>query len=189
MLREEINQIYQLGTERYCTDQMFNWAYNYTKQALVNSGNPNAEPSRQYMIIIIINRFQLDLMQLLEEHKNEYTTSIKSFDLYDAQKQQIANIAKKANGTSTTVGGGAAGAASGFMFGGIIGAAIGGVIGALAGNSYNNQNRQKFYDVLRGCFGVYTECLYQNNCSCTWLTNWQYDILRLCKKAYTILRI
>lgn len=163
MLRDEIKKIYRLGIEKYCTDQIYDWSHDLAKLTLANEGKPNVEPSRGYMIILIIDRFEKELIDILEQKEDEYGTSIKTVTLSESQMQHIFEIAKKANGTSSTLGGGAAGAGLGFLFGGFIGAAIGGIIGAVAGNSYNNKNRQKFNEVLKECIYDYTEYLYQNN--------------------------
>ena len=164
MLKDEINSLYDVITQNYCTDQMFNWAYNYTKQQLINQGQGNYEPSREYMILLLIDRITIDIQRWIHNNNIAEQTYIKNFQLNNYQLEQIRNIATKANGGAATFGGGgAAGAGAGFMFGGLIGAAVGGIIGALAGNSYNNQNRQKFYDVLRECISELTSGWYQNN--------------------------
>lgn len=164
MLKDDITFLYDTLTQNYCTDQMFNWSYNQTKQVLINQGQSNYEPSRSYMICLIIDKICKDVYAWSHQDKKlEESFYVKNLKLSDIQVEQIRKTADKANGTSAQVGGGAAGAGAGYLFGGWIGAAIGGFLGALAGNKYNEQNRQKFYDVLRECIGQLTSSWYQNN--------------------------
>ena len=172
-LDQEINTIYNYATQNYCTDQMFNWAYNITKNRLAAQGQGNAEPSRRYMICIIIERLTKDIYEKCTS--GNYLSVVRNHRLSDQQIQEITTEAAKADGQAATYGGAAAGAGAGYMLGGFLGAAIGGIAGALFGNSYNNQNRQKFYDVLRRCISLYTSALYQNNYQSSLIAQKKYE--------------
>ena len=84
------------------------------------------------------------------------------FPLYqwdnDDQKR-IATICNEASTFGRTAGTGVAGAATGLLFGGIVGAVIGGIGGALFGKNSADNDRQKYYEVLRKAINAYFDLI------------------------------
>lgn len=164
MLRDDIDNLNNSLVNGFVNDGYYNFSYNEAKKILKEEGHANAEPSRELMILVIINYMYALVDTLFKEGPEKYGFPfIRTLELTDLQKQNIQKIAQEADGKKVRYGSGAAGAGVGFLLGGVVGAIIGGLIGVSAGDSYNNQNRQKFYEVLRKCIKEVTESWYVNN--------------------------